>query len=277
MPSGSCIYQDAFLHPGKALFSSYPALLLHCKYRFSSLRCPFSIMHFTRATQARFALFSLLSLGSSLPLNGLEPLLKRATYSVVPVDGGSNASAGGSGQGDATIYKTIVITQTPETKTIIETNTAKITDYIISTQTVQLSGTVQTILVTVTTPAATTTTTGYSIIDVSASQVTITTTASPSSSSTISATSAPFETSSSRLEASPSSTETSSSTQMSSSVKTSSYPIATFSSTPTTSSQSHDNGQWHTYYPAWNASSTLVTSHATASISVEATTTPTSM
>jgi hypothetical protein len=208
-------------------------------------------MHLNRSTPARFALFSLLSFGSSLPFHFLEPLDRRATYSVVPVDGGSAASTGGSGQGDATIYKTIIITATPApaTKTIIETDTAENTDYIISTQTVQLSGTVRTILVTVTPPAATITKTGYSIIDVSASQVTSTTTASPSSSSTIPTTSASLETSSPSIE--------------------------TFPSSFSTSSHSFDDGQWHTYYPAWNASSTSITSQAATPTSVETTPTPT--
>ncbi|KAH8789200.1 hypothetical protein BGZ57DRAFT_878642 [Hyaloscypha finlandica] len=207
-------------------------------------------MHLNRSTPARFALFSLLSFGSSLPFHFLEPLDRRATYSVVPVDGGSAAPTEGSGQGDATIYRTIIVTATPApaTKTIIETDTAENIDYIISTQTVQLSGTVRTILVTITPPAATITKTGYSIIDVSASQVTSTTTPSPSSSSTIPTTSASLETSSSS--------------------------IKTFQSS-STSSHSFDDGQWHTYYPARNASSTSITPQAATTTSVEATPTPT--
>jgi hypothetical protein len=40
MPSGGCIYQDAFFGPGTVFFSSYFALFLNCKYRISSLRFP---------------------------------------------------------------------------------------------------------------------------------------------------------------------------------------------------------------------------------------------
>lgn len=220
-------------------------------------------MHLNRPTPALFAISSLLSLGLSLPFNWLEPLARRATYSVVPVDGGSAASTGANGQGDTTIYETIIVTEPPATKTIIETDTAEITDYIISTKTVQLSGTVQTVLVTVTPPAATVTTTGYSIIDVNQSQVTITTTASPSSSS---ATTTPPASSS------PSITTTPSPSSSSSPATTSS-----FSSSLSTSSHSYDDGQWHTYYPAWNASSTSITSKVAATTLVAATPTTTSL
>lgn len=183
-------------------------------------------MRLSKSTPALFAVSSLLSLGSSLPAHLLEPLARRATYSVVPVDGGSAASTGG---GDAIVYETIFVTQTPPPKTIIETDTAQVTDYIISTQTIQLSGSVQTLLVTVTPPASTVTATGYSVIDVTQTQVTITTipTLSSSSSSTVS-------------------------TASSSSLENS-------SSSAQTSSHTYDNGQWHTYYPIWNASSTSTT------------------
>jgi hypothetical protein len=197
-------------------------------------------MHLNRSPPALFAISSLLSLGSSLPL--LEPLVRRATYSVVPVDGGSAASTAASGGGDSIIYETIFVTQTPAPKTIIETDTAQVTDYVVSTQTVQLSGTVQTLLVTVTPPTTTVTATGYSIIDVTQSQVTITTTPTLSSS-----------TSSVVLTASSSSLETSSSTLQ-------------------TSSHSYDNGQWHTYYPVWNASSTSTTLQTAATTTAAAAT-----
>jgi hypothetical protein len=195
-------------------------------------------MHLSRSTPALFAISSLFCLSSSLPFNFLEPLVRRATYSVVPVDGGSAASTAANGAGDVTVHDTIIITESPATKTIIHTDTAEITDYIISTQTVQLSGTVQTVLVTVTPPAATVTTTGYSIIDVIPSQVTITTTPILSSSSTIT----PTPSSSSSLTLS----------------------ISSSSSSLETSSHTYDNGQWHTYYPAWNASTTAIPSQTAA-------------
>ncbi|PMD48829.1 hypothetical protein L207DRAFT_505862 [Hyaloscypha variabilis F] len=207
-------------------------------------------MHLYRSTSTLFAVSSLLSLASSLPFKFLESLARRATYSVVPVDGGSAASTT-AGQGDATIYETIVVTAAPATKTIIDT------DYTVSTQIVQLSGTVETVLVTVTPPAATVTTTGYSIIDVSASQVTITTTASPSSSS--------------------SATDTPSAASSSTTPSPSPAPAITSSSFLATSSHTYDNGQWHTYYPSWNASTTSIISQLPATTSVAATPTQTSL
>lgn len=209
-------------------------------------------MHLNRSTSA-LAIFSLLSLASSLPFNFLEPLVRRATYSVVPVDGGSAASTGAAGQGDATIYETIIVTAAPATKTLVDT--IAITDYIVSTEIVQLSGIVQTVLVTVTPPAATVTTTGYSIIDVSASQVTITTTASPSLSSS------------------------SSTTLSAASVSTTLSPSAAPATTSSLESSSHtyDNGQWHTYYPSWNASSTSIVSQPPATTSFAATPTQSSL
>ncbi|KAE9376644.1 hypothetical protein N431DRAFT_435896 [Stipitochalara longipes BDJ] len=207
-------------------------------------------MYLDKSVSALFAISSLLPLASSLPFNFLEPLARRATYSVVPVDGGSAASTA-NGQGDATIYETIVVTAAPATKTIIGT------DYVVSTQIVQLSGTVQTVLMTITSPAATVTTTGYSIIDVSASQVTITTTASPSSSSSV--------------------TNTLSAISISTTPSPSPAPATTSSSSLETSSHSYDNGQWHTYYPSWNASSTSVIQQVPTMTSVAATPTQTSL
>jgi hypothetical protein len=229
-------------------------------------------MHLYRSAPALFALSLLSSLGSSLPFHFLDPLARRATYSVVPVDGGSAATTAASEKGDVTIY----ITENPAPKTIIETDTVSVTDYLVSTKTIQLSGTVQTVLVTITPPAATVTTTGYSIIDVTPAQVTITATPSPSSSSVSTITSS---TASSSTVTSTSSTSSSAvvtpapSTNWTSKVLI--IPSTTPSSSLATSSHTYDNGQWHTYYPAWNASSTAVPSQAAATASGAATPTQT--
>ncbi|PMD12077.1 hypothetical protein NA56DRAFT_652743 [Hyaloscypha hepaticicola] len=224
-------------------------------------------MHLYRSAPALFALSSLSSLGSSLPFNFLDPLARRATYSVVPVDGGSAATTAASG-GDVTIY----ITENPAPKTIIETDTVAVTEYLVSTKTIQLSGTVQTVLVTITPPAATVTTTGYSIIDVTPAQVTITATPSPSSSSVSTITS--FTESSSTVT---STSSTSSSAVVTTAPSTNStsklltIPSPSPSSSLSTSSHTYDNGQWHTYYPAWNASSTAIPSQVGATASGAAT------
>jgi hypothetical protein len=224
-------------------------------------------MHLYRSAPALFALSSLSSLGSSLPFHFLDPLVRRATYSVVPVDGGSAATTAANGKGDVTIY----ITENSAPKTIIETDTVAVTDYLVSTKTIQQSGTVETVLVTITPPAATVTTTGYSIIDVTPAQVTVTAAPSPSSSSVSTIESS---TASSSIVASTSSTSSSSVVTPAPSTNSTSTR-STISSSLSTSSHTYDNGQWHTYYPAWNASSTAIPSQAAATASGAATPTQT--
>ncbi|KAE8445787.1 hypothetical protein EG329_012845 [Mollisiaceae sp. DMI_Dod_QoI] len=224
-----------------------------------------------------FVASSLLCLGSSLPFfprkAALEP---RATYSVVPVDGGSAAPTNTAGQGEVTIVKTVVETPTPATQTIIETDTLPpTTDIIISTQTVAGPETTQTVDITLT-PVATPTTvtaTEYSVIDISTpTTIVLPPTATTSQTSTKSSElAAPPNTStntaptisvpkttisSTTADLSLSATASASSTAKNSNTSsiTTSIPLAS------ASTASYDNGQWHTTYPTWsNGTATLRT------------------
>ncbi|KAG4418587.1 hypothetical protein IFR04_008298 [Cadophora malorum] len=138
-------------------------------------------MRLNISTPTLFAVSSLFCFGSSLPFLSrrspvLEPLVRRATYSVVPVDGGPAATKDGSPE--ATIVKTII--HTPAPVTIVETDNVTlppVTDVVVSTKIIEGPKSTQTVLVTVThspvAPTATTTATKYSIIDVSSPPVTV--------------------------------------------------------------------------------------------------------
>ncbi|KAG4440280.1 hypothetical protein IFR05_004241 [Cadophora sp. M221] len=254
-------------------------------------------MRLNTSTPTLFAVSSLFCFGSSLPFLSqrapvLEPLVRRATYSVVPVDGGPAATDDGSP--DATIVKTII--QTPAPVTIVETDNVTlppVTNVVVSTKIIEGPKSTQTVLVTIThTPVATTATTTatkYSIIDVSSPPVTVVIPA-PAASSTPSRTSKPDAVPTpSTSSSSSSSTEPSftaiptSSTSTSTSISSITIPSTSTSSSPTslnssatitsitsaqptsietsitistaiasTSTPSYDNGQWHTYYPTWS-------------------------
>ncbi len=241
-------------------------------------------MRLNTSTPILFALSSLLQLGSSLPFFHrraalVEPLVRRATYSVVPVDGGpSPTAANGSPDDTATVVETIVQTQTPATtETIIETDNITLpptTDYVASTRTVPGSKTTQTIVVTLTPSASTTTTTDYSVIDVNPTVTTTDAPAPPAILSTSASISSSLEPSSAptTTATSASSSATSSSTiSEAESVSTSYTPTVVVSPSTSTSSPSfttptstsskpaYDNGQWHTYYPTWSNSTRTAT------------------
>ncbi|KUJ07569.1 uncharacterized protein LY89DRAFT_691656 [Mollisia scopiformis] len=221
-----------------------------------------------------FVASSLFCLGSSLPFFprsvALEP---RATYSVVPVDGGSAATTDSAGQGEVTIVKTIVQSPTPTTQTVIETDTLPpTTDIIISTQTVEGSKTTQTVDVTLTPSATpvTVTATEYSVIDISApTTIVLPPTATPSQLSTggsktaTSNTNTIPETTPSPIKSTSSTADstTPASPPSSSTLETSYTSTFTTPTSPASvSAASYDNGQWHTTYPTWsNGTATLRT------------------
>ncbi|KAK0100126.1 hypothetical protein ONS95_008466 [Cadophora gregata] len=217
-------------------------------------------MRLNTSTPTLFAVSSLFCFGSSLPFLSqrvpvLVPLVRRATYSVVPVDGGPAATDAGSPQ--ATIVTTII--HTPAPVTIVETDNVTlppVTDIVVSTKIIEGPKTTQNIVVTITQTSdpttATTTATEYSIIDVSSPPVTVvipvpasssalsTTSTSVTVSSESSSTSVAALSSSSKLSCSKSSPTTSTSTSTSSLAISPSTPItsANSSSSAITSSAS---------------------------------------
>ncbi|PVH78772.1 hypothetical protein DL98DRAFT_238617 [Cadophora sp. DSE1049] len=208
-------------------------------------------MRLNTSTPTLFAVSSLFCFGSSLPCLSqrapvLEPLVRRATYSVVPVDGGPAATDDGSP--DATIVKTII--HTPAPVTIVETDNVTlppVTNVVVSTKLIEGPKSTQTVLVTIThspvATTATTTATKYSIIDVSSPPVTVVIPA-PAASSTPSSSSNPTTTSTSSSATVPSKSSSSqtSSTEATStsttSTSTSISSLAASTSTPTTSTTS---------------------------------------
>jgi len=246
-------------------------------------------MRFNTPAPTLFAVSSLFCLGSSLPFFRrepiwLEPLIRRATYSVVAVDGGSAATTTAN-EVAATIIATITETPAAETKTIIETDSVTvqsvITDYKTSTQTIKGSETTATVVVTVTPSATILTTTPYSVVDVSPPTSTETSTylkPNPSSSTPLSpqlTTSTPsLETPAPSPNPSTTALEISISVTSSSFLAVTSYTskftvsagTSTITSTfPSASSTKiYDDGQWHTTYPTWSNGSATATKPALA-------------
>ncbi|RDL42186.1 uncharacterized protein BP5553_02165 [Venustampulla echinocandica] len=239
-------------------------------------------MRLNSSNAVLFSLSCLYCLSASLPLSPpkpvfVEPLVRRAKYSVVAVDGGPGAREGGDGSSPEAVPSTII-------STIVQTKTAEPTT-VVKTDKVTLPPITQTDRVTVIpTPAkVTVTATGYSIINVNSAANPAEVTAPASSPSPSSASGsdsasedAPELPATELSSTQPSSTQPSptkpsptkpSPTQPSptkpSPTQPSSETISTPGSTLSTSASAaaasasakpHDNGQWHTSYPAWSNS-----------------------
>ncbi|KAK3318690.1 hypothetical protein B0H66DRAFT_558030 [Apodospora peruviana] len=206
----------------------------------------------------------------SLPLNEQrvpQPnvLAPRATYSVVPINGGrpssgpGSGSGSGSGQGNPAVTVVHTVVETAPPKTSIQTvykSSPPTTDTVFVTKTVPIVP-IQ--------PNPTTTTT----IIYAASSTSTSPTAVPATSAiTISTTSSTISLQTSTL---PVSSLTSSlpisypslglatpSTIVASiiaSSATTSPPLQTSSGVSSSSSSTYDDGMWHTTYPAWNGTS----------------------
>ncbi|KAH6678088.1 hypothetical protein B0J14DRAFT_581865 [Halenospora varia] len=142
-------------------------------------------MHLNTSNSALFALSCLFSLTSTLPLSPrkievLEPLVRRATYSVVPVDGGSAPSVTTIKGSPSTILSVITEVETPPPTTIIQTDKITLsptTDHVVTTQTLPATASTETDVVTITPSAVTVTKTGYSIIDINSPTTTVQVTA----------------------------------------------------------------------------------------------------
>lgn len=234
-------------------------------------------------SRSLFVASTFFCLGSSLPFFPRKnEINRRATYSVVPVDGGAAATTNTAGQGEVTIVKTIVETPAPATQTIVKTDTLPpTTDTIISTQTIEGQKTTQIIQVTVTptATAVTITATEYSVINIGGPTTIVlppTTTTSPATQVSPASSRSAESSSSTTDKTSPALTTTTSQTSHSttSSSTTTSLPAIAVSTTSapstletsytstytyaTTSTSAYDNGQWHTTYPPWsNATATL--------------------
>ncbi|RFU32149.1 hypothetical protein B7463_g4160, partial [Scytalidium lignicola] len=202
-----------------------------------------------------------LALGWALPFKAednahADQLQRRATYSVVAVDGGS-APTSSESQVPTTIFQTITKPAVPITTTVVEVDVSTLpgtTDVIVSVQTIK----------------DTTTVTSYSIVDVKIPPVTVTkvsvVSAVPSTSTTSSivlpsttATTSPTTPSSSFSSTTPVISTSYTSTLTSSTSQTTSIstaPVSTFSTT----TQSFDNGQWHTSYTHWSNTTATFTS-----------------
>ncbi|TAQ87032.1 hypothetical protein B7494_g4649 [Chlorociboria aeruginascens] len=233
-----------------------------------------------------FAVSCLSLLTSALPFapRNREPLVRRATYSVVPVDGGSSATTGDGQSGETTIIETV--TDSPITKTIDDSNTVLIT-------------------ITPAQATATVTATGYTIINVSSPTVTVeipvaqappSTIAVSASTTSISESASPStptsfstlstsSTTSTISESTPYTCSTTASTSTSTPLRplttiqisnltsysstispltliSSSSVAATIPSIISTTTKSYDDGKWHTTYPAWSNSTASMTGPA---------------
>jgi hypothetical protein len=171
-----------------------------------------------------------------------EPLMiPRASYSVVPVDGGApSPTAGASSISTTTVIE--IITQTPilqTTLTIVSTEIVPAgTETLTSTATVTAQDTTELYVVTVTPAAATVTVTA-------AGQQTVTVT-SPTATEYVSATATSSVTASIH-------TGLPNSTYTSTTITAASSPI----------SSTYDDGLWHTTYPVWSNSSSVTVSART--------------
>ncbi|KAM3075678.1 hypothetical protein ACMFMG_007809 [Clarireedia jacksonii] len=190
-----------------------------------------TIMRPNTSTSALFAWSSFFFLSSGLPFSPRDVVnVRRATYSVVDVDGGSAKSTSGNA-----VVKTVTQTEKPITKTIIETDKTTLpasTNHVVSTQTVKGSDKTETIVITITPSSSPTTIISYSVVDVTVPVTivktsTATPTPTPTPASTSSSTS-PVITSSASTTSSLSSTESSSDStvESSTSVSTSTAPSA---------------------------------------------------
>ncbi|MCJ1350546.1 MAG: hypothetical protein MMC33_000527 [Icmadophila ericetorum] len=184
------------------------------------------------------ALLSISIITSALPLNPLnppshevhQPLQARASYSVVPVDGGSTTAA--------PIFSTTVFATV--TDSIIDTafiTTPPSTETVISIETVEASSPPPTtVSITVSIPLVEPTETIIIVASQSASSGPTSTTifSSPPITTPLASTTISIITSNFTL----------------SSIATSTVSAQ---STSTSTFHTYDNGQWHTTYPSWNA------------------------
>ncbi|KAH8662873.1 hypothetical protein BGZ60DRAFT_412169 [Tricladium varicosporioides] len=138
-------------------------------------------MYLGPSSSALFALSCIFSLTSTLPLSPrkievFEPLVRRATYSVVPVDGGSGPSVTTIKGSPSTILSVITEVETPPPTTVIQTNRITLsptTDHVVTTQTLPATASTETDVITITPSAVTVTKTGYSIIDINSPTTTV--------------------------------------------------------------------------------------------------------
>ncbi|KAI0176400.1 hypothetical protein GGR52DRAFT_540791 [Hypoxylon sp. FL1284] len=191
-----------------------------------------------------------------------KSLAARATYSIVPIDGGGQDSNPTETPG--TVIETIVVTQTPTTKTVVEAS-PPVTDTVIVTAdpaTRTVSATVSVVDIQPTTDVVTTTVTESddapsSTLSYPSAEPT-TTTATPSTtsaglSSTTLATMPTTTAVSNTSSTSPVPLSTSSASASLSVISTTSLPVLSWS---WSSSTSYDDGYWHTTYPPWNGTVT---------------------
>ncbi|MCJ1438474.1 hypothetical protein MMC27_007864 [Xylographa pallens] len=202
-----------------------------------------------------------LVLGNALPFvsqnhDRVQPKQKRVPYSVVPVDGGSTAPAT---QAPATVTRTVTqSSESVDTITISKSVFDTLTQTITSTIVINEPAVATTVLLTI----ASTVTPSISIVNPSQPTETVVIPAVPGPGSLVLSSTIPV---SSTLSTSTTSTvftpfTTASMTSITTSLS-SLQASATLSATlnqsqPTISSTTYDNGQWHTTYPCWNATST---------------------
>ncbi|KAH8591602.1 hypothetical protein B0O99DRAFT_267239 [Bisporella sp. PMI_857] len=213
-----------------------------------------------------FALPSLFLLCDSLPFvpRQLEPLVRRAAYSVVPVDGGPAAATGDDGLPAPVTIKQTVTHSSPTTTTITRTEKPlPTTEYV--TTSVEAPESTETLIVSVTQSVTASprvvTTTRYSVINVIPLSTTVeipaplpTTSESSPSLSATSGESTPTQSLPTSSISSLISTEASFTTAIAtsaSSINISNISTGVLSSTATTTA-TYDDGQWHTTYPSWS-------------------------
>ncbi|AEO66651.1 uncharacterized protein THITE_2114879 [Thermothielavioides terrestris NRRL 8126] len=191
-------------------------------------------MHLGR-TASLYAAVSLFATACPcLPFNEHRPapsqvLAPRATYSVVPIDGGSGPGGSNSGSGSGSDSGTSPIGAV--TVTVVQT-LAPVTDHV--TDTVVVTKTVQIVNI-----GPDTTTRTADAAGTSTSQPSAASTTPPQTTQTLATISSPSN-----------STRPIVSCQPTTSPASIPVPLATGYSS--SSSKTYDNGAWHTSYPAWN-------------------------
>jgi hypothetical protein len=170
-------------------------------------------------------------------------LIPRASYSVVPVDGGAPSPTAGASPGSTTTVIEI-ITQTPipqTTLTIVSTEIVPAgTETLTSTATITAQDTTELYVVTVTPAAATVTVTA-------AGQQPVTVTITSPAATEYASAAATFSVTASTHTGLPNST----------------YTLTTITAASSPVSSTYDDGLWHTTYPVWSNSSSATISART--------------
>jgi hypothetical protein len=223
-------------------------------------------MHIRRITRILSATTALVTTCKGLPLEpraaDSDALAPRATYAVVPIDGGASrggspGSGSGPGWGDAAITVVTTVTSLPVT-----TRPNAPTDVPIVDIEQQPKTTTKVVYVEQTTSATTSTTSTTSTSTTSTTSATsATSTTTSSSASSVQTTTVETADTSSLPSTVPTTARATTTMPASSSTVSTTTPTIPATTTPpavlptiatASTSTTYDDGMWHTFYPPWN-------------------------